>query len=431
MNLYCWITRISVGLISTRFLTVIHMHSDFLNTFQNMTDEQLAMNKTWTDEERLALAAKLDEELDAFIDSLEKKRYEEGWPEDRWQEEMDKHPFFMKKAPQPGDEVHPMFEGLQKLKYDPEENTAEELALNYKEDGNFYMKHKKFRTAIYSFTEGLKAKCDKPEVKSVLYNNRSAAHFFIKNYRSALSDAQRALEYNIDYTKARWRAAQCAFYLNKLELCSQLCEEMLDRDENTKEARDLLKKSKTKKLEIERDLRKEAAETKNRLGRLQRLFDALQLRSIKFDDQKKNMPITEELLHPKFLPLEDHPVHLDDDNETLIWPAAFSYPEFLFSDFQQELPENAMMEDCVNALFKEPLPCDKSNRYRSGNINVYYENRKVGCVHKVDLNKTINEILNEKGFFVTGGSLLFYIVPKNSRVEQEFVNQQRRPLIYA
>lgn len=96
---------------------------------------------------------------------------------------MDKHPFFMKKAPQPGDDVHPMFEGLQKLKYDPEENTAEELALNYKEDGNFYMKHKKFRTAIYSFTEGLKAKCDKPEVKSVLYNNRSAAHFFLKNYR--------------------------------------------------------------------------------------------------------------------------------------------------------------------------------------------------------------------------------------------------------
>lgn len=32
------------------------------------------------------LAAKLDADLDAFIDSLEKKAYTEGWPEDRWQE---------------------------------------------------------------------------------------------------------------------------------------------------------------------------------------------------------------------------------------------------------------------------------------------------------------------------------------------------------
>nr|XP_014096578.2 DNA polymerase interacting tetratricopeptide repeat-containing, protein of 47 kDa [Bactrocera oleae] len=395
-----------------------------------MADEKLDLQKTWTDEERLALAAKLDEELDAYIDSLEKKRYEEGWPEDRWQEEMDKHPFFMKKAPQPGDDVHPMFEGLQKLKYDPEENTAEELALNYKEDGNFYMKHKKFRTAIYSFTEGLKAKCDKPEVKSVLYNNRSAAHFFLKNYRSALSDAQKALEYNAEYAKSRSRAAQCAFYLDKFELCAQLCEELLKRNENNNEARDLLKRNKTRKLETERDQRKEAAEAKRRIVSFQRLTEALKSRGIKFDDLKNNKPITEELLRPKFLPLEDHPVHLDHDSETLVWPTAFSHPEFLFSDFQQQLSEDVVMEDCVNDMFKEPLPCDKSNSYRPGNLNIYYENRKVGCVRKVDLNKTIKEILNEKGFFVTGGSLLFYVVPKNSQVECEFVNQQRRPLIY-
>lgn len=38
-----------------------------------------------SDEERLALAAKLDKELDDFIDGLEKKRYTDGWPEDRWE----------------------------------------------------------------------------------------------------------------------------------------------------------------------------------------------------------------------------------------------------------------------------------------------------------------------------------------------------------
>lgn len=40
-------------------------------------------------------------------------------------QEMQKHPFFMKNAPEPGDELHPLYEGLQQLKYDPNENTPE------------------------------------------------------------------------------------------------------------------------------------------------------------------------------------------------------------------------------------------------------------------------------------------------------------------
>lgn len=51
-----------------------------------MISEEEAAKKEWTEQERLELAAKLDAELDVFINSLEKKRYEEGWPEDRWQE---------------------------------------------------------------------------------------------------------------------------------------------------------------------------------------------------------------------------------------------------------------------------------------------------------------------------------------------------------
>lgn len=97
--------------------------------------------------------------------------------------EMDKHPFFMKSPPKEGDELHPLLEGIQQLKYDPDENTEEDLAATYKEDGNFYIKHKKYRMAIYSYTEGLNKKFNNEELKSALYNNRSAAHFFIKNYR--------------------------------------------------------------------------------------------------------------------------------------------------------------------------------------------------------------------------------------------------------
>jgi len=60
----------------------------------------------------------------------QKKSYTEGWPEDKWQEEMEKHPFFMKKSPKPGDELSPLVEGLQQLKYGIDENTPEGMLLS-------------------------------------------------------------------------------------------------------------------------------------------------------------------------------------------------------------------------------------------------------------------------------------------------------------
>lgn len=47
---------------------------------------QLVRKKGITDEERAELCSRLDQELEDFIDGLEKKRYTEGWPEDRWEE---------------------------------------------------------------------------------------------------------------------------------------------------------------------------------------------------------------------------------------------------------------------------------------------------------------------------------------------------------
>lgn len=96
---------------------------------------------------------------------------------------MEKHPFFMKKAPEPNDELHPLVEGLQNLKYDPNENTPLELATKYKNDGNFFIKAKKFRMAILCYDEAINSKCDDIELLATIYNNRSAANYFLKNYR--------------------------------------------------------------------------------------------------------------------------------------------------------------------------------------------------------------------------------------------------------
>lgn len=90
----------------------------------------------------------------------------------------------MKKAPEEGEEVHPMIEGLQQLRYDDAENTPEELALKYKEDGNHYMEKKQYRMAYLSYAEGLLHDHANTDLRATLYNNKSAANYFVQNYRS-------------------------------------------------------------------------------------------------------------------------------------------------------------------------------------------------------------------------------------------------------
>lgn len=251
---------------------------------------------------------------------------------------MDKHPFFMKKAPLPGEEIHPLYEGIQQLKYDPAENTSEELALSYKEDGNWYMKHKKFRMAVLGFTEGLKAKSVNGEVNAALYNNRSAAQFFLKNYRSSLEDAEKALRLKPDYAKSKFRAAQCNFHLNRFQECLEHCNDILEKDPENGPANELLMKCKSTKQEVQRNERKRTMDIKKKEKEFQRTVDELNRRGIKFLHLEPNREITAEVLKPGYLPLADHPVNADS-NGVLHWPTAFLIPQFSISDFQQQLSE--------------------------------------------------------------------------------------------
>lgn len=57
-----------------------------------------------------------------------------------------------------------------------------ELAKTYKDDGNFYFKCKKYRDAISHYTTGIKQNCSN-ELKAQLFNNRSAANYFLQNFK--------------------------------------------------------------------------------------------------------------------------------------------------------------------------------------------------------------------------------------------------------
>ncbi|CAB4069116.1 unnamed protein product [Lepeophtheirus salmonis] len=97
--------------------------------------------------QRMTLMEKMDKELDQYIESLESNssRYVEGWSKDNWEKEMEEHPFFATSSNE--GELSPLMQGIQDIKYSPDENSPLELALNYKEDGNYGFKYKKYRIA--------------------------------------------------------------------------------------------------------------------------------------------------------------------------------------------------------------------------------------------------------------------------------------------
>ncbi|KAJ8938934.1 hypothetical protein NQ314_011286 [Rhamnusium bicolor] len=199
------------------------------------------VKKSITDEERLHLAAKLDKELDEFIDKLPRRKYDDGWPEDRWEEEMEKHPFFMKEPPKPGQELHPLYEGLQQLKYDPDEKRASR---------NWPHHTKKM---------GIKIKCGNPEIESSLLNNRAAAHYFLKNYRSSLKDCELALKIKPDYDKVLVRAANCCFEMKHYQKSKEYCDKILDKQTDNKDILELRKNSINAAKLKERDDRKKGS----------------------------------------------------------------------------------------------------------------------------------------------------------------------------
>lgn len=291
------------------------------------------------EKERLELADKLDKDLDAFIDSLERKPYTDGWSEENWEEEIKKHPFFMKELPKEGDELHPLLQGLQNLKYDTEENTREELAENYKVDGNFYMKHKKFRMAIIAYTEGLQQKCTNEDLNAVLHNNRSAAHYFLQNYRSSLNDALKAVKLKPDYMKARIRAAHCTNHLNRFEECQEICSKILDEDPANEEISNLMMESSKRQYLVNRDKRKYEYGERKKIEKWEQLIAFLAQRKIKFFEKTDATKLETKDLNPILPPLEDNPVALDK-NQSLVWPVGFCYPEFETMDFEKSLSEN-------------------------------------------------------------------------------------------
>uniref|UniRef100_A0A8C5ZQ63 Tetratricopeptide repeat domain 4 n=1 Tax=Marmota marmota marmota TaxID=9994 RepID=A0A8C5ZQ63_MARMA len=223
-----------------------------------------------------------DNAMDSFLDKFQSQPYRGGFHEDQWEEEFDKIPLFMKKAPSEIDpKENPDLACLQSIIFD-EDRSPEEQAKTYKDEGNDYFKEKDYKKAVISYTEGLKKKCADPDLNAVLYTNRAAAQYHLGNFRSALNDVKAARKLKPCHLKAIVRGALCHLELKHFAEAVNWCDEGLQIDAKEKKLLEIrIKADKLKRTE-QRDVRKAKLKEKKEQNQNEALLQAIK---VYFEDE--------------------------------------------------------------------------------------------------------------------------------------------------
>uniref|UniRef100_A0A4X1WB89 Tetratricopeptide repeat domain 4 n=1 Tax=Sus scrofa TaxID=9823 RepID=A0A4X1WB89_PIG len=234
--------------------------------------------------ERPELEASSDDAMDSFLEKFQSQPYSGGFHEDQWEEEFEKIPLFMKKAPSEIDpKENPDLACLQSIIFD-EERSPEEQAKTYKDEGNDYFKEKDYKKAVISYTEGLKKKCADPDLNAVLYTNRAAAQYYLGNFRSALNDVTAARKLKPCHLKAIVRGALCHLELKNYSEAVTWCDEGLQIDATEKKLLEMRAKADKLKRTEQRDIRKAKLKEKKEQNQNEALLQAIK---VYFEDEDR------------------------------------------------------------------------------------------------------------------------------------------------
>ncbi|KAG8132446.1 hypothetical protein E2320_010290 [Naja naja] len=314
------------------------------------------------------MAESEEADWDAFLDKFQgPQRYEGAFDPTTWEQEFDQIPIFMKNAPtEINPKQNPDLACLQSIIFD-EEQSSEEQAKTYKNEGNDYFKEKDYKKAVISYTEGLKKKCSDLELNTVLHTNRAAAHFYLGNYRSALNDAVAARKLNPSHLKAIIRGALCHVELKHFSEAMAWCEEGLKLDPQEK-----------KLLEI-----------RTKADRLKMSLDGLSSESG-----------------------SGAKVYLEDTG-SLTWPVLFLYPEHGQTDFISAFHEESRFSDHLVVMFEESPAWDTERKYVPKELELYFEDEERGDLYQINPETTL--------YFVKAGTPAFLVLVKDAPFSKSYL----------
>lgn len=334
--------------------------------------------------------------------------------------EMDMVPLFMKNLPAEASE-DPTLAALQSLAHD---GTPDEIAENFKNQGNEYFKGKRYREALGFYTQGLDAAPTEPKVLEALLNNRAACNLELENYGQVLRDCARVITANPKSSKAYYRCASALLKLDRLDDAIDCCKHCLEFDTDNQGVQTVLGKAEGIKATKERKEREKEERLRKKKEAEMLLAAAYRERNILV------IPNPEGSQNP-------YSPHFDSEIPTsLVIPVFFLYPQHATSDVITEFHEDTPFAAHIETMFPPQTSApewDKNGEYMTGNLVVYAMTRRKRLL-KVGKKMTLRDVCTaakEKqgdprdGLELKDGCLTFVVVPKGD-VETKWVEEFKR-----
>ncbi|KAJ7179452.1 hypothetical protein C8R46DRAFT_987205 [Mycena filopes] len=331
--------------------------------------------------------------------------------------EFDTIPLFMKSLPDDASD-DPMIAALQSLAH---EGTPDEIAQNFKEQGNDYFKGRRFREALGFYTQGVDAKPTDKILQEALLCNRAACNLELKNYGSVLRDCSKALTMNPKSAKAFYRSALALIALERAEEALDCCDRCLAFDPENKG----VQTARSRAQQVKSDLEKKE---KDRLEKIQRAKVA------KYKLSERNI-IT---LSNKDTTQDDFAPHFDPEDPTessLIIPVVFAYPQYAITDVIPEFVEDTPFAAHLATMFPPQAPppnWDVKGEYVDGQLVVYattHQKRLLKVGKKMSLRDVCTAAKAKDGeprdgLEMKDGCLTFAVVPKGD-VEKKWIEKYK------
>ncbi|KDR83479.1 hypothetical protein GALMADRAFT_56660 [Galerina marginata CBS 339.88] len=322
---------------------------------------------------------------------------------------FDSVPLFMKSLPDE-DNLDPTVSALQSLIY---EGTPDEVAQNFKEQGNEYFQGKRHREAIGFYSQGLDAKPTDLAIIEALLCNRAACNLELKNYGSVLRDCSKALSQNPKCSKAYYRSALALLALEKPEEALDCCTRCLLYDPNNASIRTVQERALKTKAEKDRKEREKQERIRKQEEAKFALKKALRERNLVIFNKPGG----------SVSPVAPHFDSEDPTGSTLILPVFFLYPQHATSDIISDFIEDTTFAAHIEAMFPPQVPppeWDKKGEYVAGNLVVYaptYRKRLLKVGKKMTLRDVCNAAKAKEGSPMDGleikdGCLSFVVMPK-------------------
>ncbi|KAG8807622.1 hypothetical protein FRC17_004379 [Serendipita sp. 399] len=336
--------------------------------------------------------------------------------------EMDSVPLFMKNLPSDASEQSDALEALQALVYD---GTPDEIATNFKNQGNDYFKSKRYREALGFYNQAVDSKPTETILLESLYLNRAACNLELQNYGSVLRDCSKVLITNPSSLKAFYRSALALIALERSPEAIDCCNRALDIEPENSGILATLKRAKDfKELQERKEsirLQKIAAEKAEK----KQLNDALKERNIiavpnTIDD----------------IPGDQQPYLSKDEPPSLHLPVLFLYPQYLQSDVISSFEEHTRFTDHLDLMFPPNGATpgwDAKGEYNVSNLALYASTKRKRLL-KIGKRTTLAELCRNAaakpgeevdGLELVGGHLSIVVLPKGE-VEQKWIDDFKK-----